>query len=365
VKKVIVTGGAGYIGSHTCVALAHAGYQPVVVDNFCASDRRIPGRVRELSGSDVPVHELDCRDRAALERVFEREAPVSGVIHFAAHKSVGVSVREPREYYDNNIGSLVALLAVLDHARVPALVFSSSCTVYGQPEQLPVTEASPIRPAESPYGRTKQVCESLLEDVVRAAQATPQDSALPPRSALPQGSALPPRSALRAVTLRYFNPVGAHPSARIGELPLGKPETLAPYITQTAAGLRDELVVFGNDYPTPDGTCVRDYLHVCDLALAHVAALAWMEKQPAGSFHEVFNVGTGRGVSVLEAIRAFEAVSGIPLRYRFGPRRPGDAVSVYASVDKVQRELGWRAQLGIVDAMRDAWSWQQALRAGL
>jgi len=359
VKKVIVTGGAGYIGSHTCVALARAGYLPVVVDNFCASDRRIPGRVCELTGADVPVHELDCRDRAALARVFEREAPVFGVIHFAAHKSVGVSVREPREYYDNNIGSLAALLAVLERAHVPQLVFSSSCTVYGQPERLPVTETSPIRAAESPYGRTKQVCESLLEDVVSAARATPQ------LSALPQGSAVSQGSALRAVTLRYFNPVGAHPSARIGELPLGKPETLAPYITQTAAGLRDELVVFGNDYPTPDGTCVRDYLHVCDLALAHVAALEWMERRPAGSFHEVFNVGTGQGVSVLEAIRAFEAVSGVPLRYRFGPRRPGDAVTVYASVDKIERELGWRAQLGIVDAMRDAWNWQQALRAGL
>jgi UDP-glucose 4-epimerase len=347
VKKVIVTGGAGYIGSHTCVALAEAGYVPVIVDNFCASDRRIPGRVRELTGRDVSVQELDCRDRAALARVFELEAPVFGVIHFAAHKSVGVSVREPREYYDNNVGSLVALLAVLEQAHVPGLVFSSSCTVYGQPEQLPVTEASPIRRAESPYGRTKQICESLIQDVVDAALTNPQPAAL------------------RAVTLRYFNPVGAHPSGRIGELPLGKPETLVPYITQTAAGLRDELVVFGKDYPTPDGTCVRDYLHVCDLAAAHVAALQWLEQRQAGSFHESFNVGTGRGVSVLEAIQAFESVSGVPLRYRFGPRRPGDAVRVYASVDKVESELGWRARLDILDAMRDAWNWQQVLRGGL
>jgi len=340
-KKILVTGGAGYIGSHTCVALAEAGYLPVVVDNFCASDRRMLPRMRELMGRDFPVHELDCRDREGLARVFEREAPLFGVIHFAAHKSVGVSVRQPREYYDNNLGSLLALLWALDRAQQPALVFSSSCTVYGQPEQLPVTEQSPIQRAASPYGRTKQICEDLLTDVVASG------------------------SALRAVSLRYFNPIGAHPSGKIGELPLGKPETLAPYITQTAAGLRDELVVFGNDYPTPDGTCVRDYLHICDLASAHVAAFDWIGRQPAGAFHEIFNVGTGQGVSVLGAIQAFEAVSGVALRYRFGPRRPGDAALVYASVAKAERELGWRAQLGIREAMRDAWHWQQALGSGL
>jgi UDP-glucose 4-epimerase len=248
-----------------------------------------------------------------------------------------VSVREPREYYDNNIGSLLALLWVLEQAHVPNLVFSSSCTVYGQPDKLPVTEASPIRRAESPYGRTKQICESLIGDVVAS------------------------ESALRAVTLRYFNPIGAHPSGKLGELPLGKPETLIPYITQTAAGLREELVVFGNDYPTYDGTCVRDYLHICDLASAHVAALGWMEQRPAGSFHEIFNVGTGRGVSVLGAIQAFEAVTGVRVRHRFGPRRPGDAAEVYAGVDKAERELGWRASLGIREAMRHAWIWQRGL----
>lgn len=337
-KKVLVTGGAGYIGSHTSVALAEAGYQPVVLDNFCASERRVLPRLRELTGLDFPVYELDCRDREGLARVFEREAPLHGVIHFAAHKSVGVSVRQPREYYDNNVGSLLALLWVLERAPVPALVFSSSCTVYGQPEQLPVSEQSPIRLAASPYGRTKQICEDLLQDVVASG------------------------SPLRAVSLRYFNPIGAHPSGKIGELPLGKPETLAPYITQTAAGLREELVVFGKDYPTPDGTCVRDYLHICDLASAHVAAFAWIERQVSGSFHEIFNVGTGRGVSVLEAIRAFEEMTGVALRYRFGPRRPGDAAEVYASVDKALRELGWQARLGIREALRDAWNWQQSLQ---
>ena len=339
-KKVLVTGGAGYIGSHTSVALAAAGYQPVVVDNFCASDRRLLPRMRELMGRDFSVHELDCRDREGLARVFEREAPLFGVIHFAAHKSVGVSVKQPREYYDNNVGSLIALLSVLERARLP-LVFSSSCTVYGQPEQLPVSEQSPIRPAASPYGRTKQICEDLLTDVVASG------------------------GPLRAVSLRYFNPIGAHPSGKLGELPLGKPETLAPYITQTAAGQREELVVFGKDYPTVDGTCVRDYLHICDLASAHVAAFAWLERQSSGSFHEIFNVGTGQGVSVLEAIRAFEEVTGVAVRHRFGPRRAGDAAEVYASVDKARRELGWQAQLGVRDALRDAWNWQQSLQRGL
>ena len=339
-KKVLVTGGAGYIGSHTSVALAAAGYQPVVVDNFCASDRRLLPRMRELMGRDFSVHELDCRDREGLARVFEREAPLFGVIHFAAHKSVGVSVQQPREYYDNNVGSLIALLSVLERAPLP-LVFSSSCTVYGQPEQLPVTEQSPLRRAASPYGRTKQICEDLLTDVVASG------------------------GSLRAVSLRYFNPIGAHPSGKLGELPLGKPETLAPYITQTAAGQREELVVFGKDYPTVDGTCVRDYLHICDLASAHVAAFAWLERQSSGSFHEIFNVGTGQGVSVLEAIRAFEEVTGVAVRHRFGPRRAGDAAEVYASVDKARRELGWQAQLGVRDALRDAWNWQQSLQRGL
>jgi UDP-glucose 4-epimerase len=340
-KKVLVTGGGGYIGSHICLKLVEHGYAPVVVDNFCASDRRILERTRELAGQDFALHELDCRDAAGMRAVFEREREIFGVVHLAAHKSVGVSVKQPREYYDNNIGSLVALLAAMEHAGVDRCVFSSSCTVYGQPRQVPVTEESPIERAESPYGRTKQMCEAILNDV--AASGAP----------------------LRGVTLRYFNPVGAHPSGRIGELPIGKPETLVPYITQTAAGLRDELTVFGSDYPTRDGTCVRDYLHIVDLAAAHVAALSWLERQPAGSFNQVFNLGTGTGVSVLEAIRAFEAASGTNLRYRLGPRRPGDAVEVYANADKARRELGWSPQLGILDAMRDAWRWQQNIQNGL
>ena len=339
--KVLVTGGGGYIGSHICVELAAHGFAPVVVDNFCASDRRIIERAQSLAGRTFAVHELDCRDTARLREVFRREGNIFGVIHLAAHKSVGVSVQQPREYYDNNVGSLLSLLAAMDGASVERIVFSSSCTVYGQPRQVPVTEQSPIASAESPYGRTKQICEAILNDVV--ASGAP----------------------LRGVTLRYFNPVGAHPSGLIGELPLGKPETLVPYITQTAAGLRDELTVFGSDYPTRDGTCVRDYLHIVDLAAAHVAALAWLARDQRGPFNEVFNLGTGTGVSVLEAITAFEAASGVALRYRLGPRRSGDAVEVYANADKAERELGWRARLGVSEAMRDAWRWQQNIRGGL
>jgi len=339
-KKVLLTGGAGYIGSHICLELVQHGYTPVVVDNFRASNRRIIERTQQLAGAPFPVHELDCRDTVGLRAVLEHEVGITGAIHLAAHKSVGVSVKQPREYYDNNLGSLLSLLAALETSSVEHLVFSSSCTVYGQPKRVPVTEESPIERAESPYGRTKQMCEAILDDAVAAAP-------------------------LQVVTLRYFNPVGAHPSGLIGELPLGKPETLVPYITQTAAGLRTELTVFGSDYPTRDGTCVRDYLHIVDLAAAHVAALGWLERRGPGSFNEVFNLGTGAGVSVLEAIAAFEQASGTKLRYRLGPRRAGDAIEVYADASKARRELGWQARLGILDAMRDAWRWQQNIARGL
>jgi UDP-glucose 4-epimerase len=336
-KRVIVTGGAGFIGSHTAVELFQAGYTPVLVDNFCASERDVPAGVERIIGAKLALYDVDCRDRGALLRVFAAEAPVYGVIHFAAHKSVGVSVKDPLAYYDNNVGSLVTLLGVMAEVKVARFVFSSSCTVYGQPEKLPVTEQSPQRPAESPYGRTKQFSEAIIEDTV--ASGTP----------------------LQAVTLRYFNPVGAHPSALIGELPLGKPENLVPFITQTAVGLRGELVVFGGDYPTRDGTCVRDYIHVLDLAAAHVAALDFLGTRSSGSANEVFNLGTGAGVSVLEAIAAFEAASGQKLRYRVGPRRPGDVVEIYANVDKANQLLQWRTRRSIVDAMRDAYRWECAL----
>jgi UDP-glucose 4-epimerase len=337
-KKVVITGGAGFIGSHTAVELCAAGYLPVVVDNFGASDRRVIGRVREIVGTPFPVHEVDCRDRAALRRVFDAEGDCFGVIHFAAHKAVGVSGAEALAYYDNNLGSLMALLSVMHEVGLRKLVFSSSATVYGQAKELPVTESTPTQPAESVYGRTKQLCELIIADT--AASRTP----------------------LEAVTLRYFNPVGSHPSGRIGELPIGKPENLVPFITQTAIGLREELVVFGADYPTVDGTCTRDYIHVVDLAKAHVAALDWLSKQPGTGYNEIFNVGTGSATSVLQAIHAFEQASGTKLKYRIGARRPGDVVESYANVDKAKAQLGWTSGLTIADAMRDAWRWQVNLR---
>ncbi|MEL7400421.1 MAG: UDP-glucose 4-epimerase GalE, partial [Pseudomonadota bacterium] len=245
-KKVIVTGGAGYIGSHTAVELHQAGYLPVILDNYANSEQSVPARVSELCGELVPRYEVDCRDEAALEDVFRQEGDVFAVIHFAAHKAVGESVAHPEMYYENNIGSLATLLRVMAHHQMPGLVFSSSCTVYGEPDALPVTESSPVKPASSPYGFTKQVGEQLIRDTVTAEKG------------------------LKAVTLRYFNPIGAHPSGLIGELPLGPPNNLVPFITQTAAGIRPELVVFGQDYNTPDGTCIRDYIHVVDLARAHV-----------------------------------------------------------------------------------------------
>jgi UDP-glucose 4-epimerase len=337
-RKVVITGGGGFIGSHTAIELHAAGYQPVVVDNFGASDRRIIARAQELAGAKFAVHEVDCRDRAALAQVFRSEGECFGVIHFAAHKAVGASGPEALAYYDNNLGSLLTLLAVMLEFGQRRLVFSSSATVYGEADDLPVTERSPTKPAESVYGRTKQICEQIIADT--AVSKTP----------------------LQSVVLRYFNPVGAHPSGRIGELPIGTPANLVPFITQTAIGLRDELTVFGGDYDTVDGTCMRDYLHVVDLAKAHVASLDYVGRQTRDRFNEIFNVGTGQATSVLQAIAAFEQASGTKLRYRVGPRRPGDVVSSYANVDKARAELGWRAELTILEAMRDAWKWQVALK---
>ncbi|HTV18156.1 MAG TPA: UDP-glucose 4-epimerase GalE [Polyangiaceae bacterium] len=337
-RKVVITGGGGFIGSHTAIELHAAGYQPVVVDNFGASDRRIIGRAQELAGAEFAVHEVDCRDHRALSRVFQSEGECFGVIHFAAHKAVGASGPEALSYYDNNLGSLLTLLGVMHEAKQRRLVFSSSATVYGEADDLPVTERSPTKPAESVYGRTKQIGEQIIADT--AVSKTP----------------------LQSVVLRYFNPVGAHPSSRIGELPIGTPANLVPYITQTAIGLRPELTVFGDDYDTVDGTCMRDYLHVVDLAKAHVASLDYIGRQSRDHFNEIFNVGTGQATSVLQAIGAFEQASGTKLRYRVGPRRSGDVVSSYANVDKARAELGWRAELTILDAMRDAWNWQVALK---
>ncbi len=334
---ILVTGGAGFIGSHTVVALAEAGYRPVVLDNFSNSRQSVLEGLRRLLGFEVPCYVADCRDRAALLRALEREH-VEGVIHFAAYKAVGESVQEPLRYYRNNLDALLTLLEVMLEVGVRDVIFSSSCTVYGEPEQLPVTEASPVLPALSPYGNTKQIGEEILRDAVSAGKP------------------------LRVVSLRYFNPIGAHPSALIGELPIGVPNNLVPYITQTAAGLRPELVIFGDDYATPDGTCIRDYIHVMDLAEAHVAALRSLHRLGhSASYFDVFNIGTGRGASVLEVVQAFEEVSGRPLPYRIGPRRPGDVAAVYADATKAQERLGWVARRSLREALADAWRWEQHL----
>jgi len=336
-RKVIVTGGAGYIGSHTVVELHAAGFAPLIVDDFSNSEESVLDGIRTLTSDDVPCYRVDCNDRAAFQAVFEAEAPICGSIHFAANKAVGESVAKPLKYYRNNLGTLLTLLDLMLEYEVPQLVFSSSCTVYGQPDSLPVTEESPVLPAESPYGATKQICESIVRDTVAAGHP------------------------VKAMLLRYFNPIGAHPSSAIGELPIGTPANLVPFITQTAAGLRERLTVFGDDYATIDGSCVRDYIHVVDLAKAHVAALDWLNVQASSTLCETLNLGSGKGTSVLEAIAAFEGASGTKLDYVVGPRRPGDVEQVYAEVSKSQRLLGWKTELSIEDAMRDAWNWELAL----
>lgn len=340
-KKILVTGGAGYIGSHTVVELAAANYIPVIIDNFSNAEKKVITALEKLIGEPVKLYEGDCTDPKFMEEVFTQEKNISGVIHFAAYKAVGESVQQPLKYYENNVGSLVLLLKVMEQFGVQNLVFSSSCTVYGEPDTLPVTESSPKKPAQSPYGNTKQICEEIIEDVCNSAAKY--------------------EIATKAVSLRYFNPIGAHPSALIGELPLGVPNNLVPFVTQTAAGLRNSLTVFGDDYDTVDGTCVRDYIHVVDLAKAHVKALSYLEEQTADTFYDFFNVGTGNGNSVLELINAFEKVSGQKLNYTIGNRRGGDVEKVYANVDKVNQKLNWHASHSLEDSLRDSWNWQKKL----
>ena len=335
-KKVIVTGGAGFIGSHTVVELIAAGYEPVIVDDLRNSEERVLQGVAKIVGRMPMIHRIDCTDEKAFDKVFLEEGKVHGVIHFAAYKAVGESVAEPLKYYHNNIGSLVVLLRLMAKHAVKRLVFSSSCTVYGQPDVLPVTETSPDRVAQSPYGYTKVVCEQMLRDY----GATD--------------------AAMKAVMLRYFNPIGAHPSGYIGELPIGVPNNLVPYVTQTAAGIRERLRVNGTDYNTPDGSCVRDYIHVVDLAKAHVAALDWADGSQA-PLCEVFNLGTGHGNTVLEVVKTFMEVNGVDVPYELGPRRAGDVESVYADTAKSKRVLGWECRYDLRDALRDSWKWQQAL----
>jgi UDP-glucose 4-epimerase len=317
--------------------LYEAGYLPVIVDNFSNSQASALAGVEEILGVRVPSHNIDCNDEEALRAVFAEEGNLRGVIHFAAFKAVGESVQKPLEYYRNNIGSLLTLVSVMREFGVEALVFSSSCTVYGVPDALPVTEQTPTKKATSPYGATKQMCEDILTDIAAA-----------------------PGNTLRTILLRYFNPIGAHASAKIGELPLGVPQNLIPYVTQTAAGIREQLTIYGDTYDTPDGTNIRDYVHVVDLAKAHVVAVQRLLEAQHGAL-ETFNVGTGRGNSVLEVVQAFERATGQKLNYKIGPPRPGDVPAIYADVTKSVQELGFATTSSLEDALASAWKWQQAL----
>lgn len=335
--KILVTGGAGYIGSHTVVELQNEGFDALIIDDYRNSEKDVPERIAQITNKPVKVYEGDCASPELLKKVFKEEGQIDGVIHFAADKAVGESMQQPLKYYHNNIGSLVALLQACVDNKTQNFVFSSSCTVYGEPDSLPVTEANPVKQAESPYGNTKQISEEILNDSIKAGFD------------------------LKTIALRYFNPIGAHPSALIGELPIGIPNNLVPFITQTAAGIREQLTVFGDDYDTPDGTNIRDYIHVVDLARAHVAALRYLKNSEKG--YSVFNVGTGKGNSVLEVIKTFEKVTGQKLNYKIGKRRAGDVVAVYAATGYANKELGWQAQLSLSDALADAWRWQQKLSA--
>jgi UDP-glucose 4-epimerase len=334
-KKILITGGAGYIGSHTAVELWNSGLEPVILDDFSNSSEDVIDRLEEITGRRFTFYKGDCNDRDILDQISESNV-ISGVIHFAAYKSVGESTASPLKYYRNNVGSLLVLLDWMKDHKIKDLVFSSSCTVYGQPEVLPVTEETPRQEAESPYGNTKKICEDILADFVKS------------------------KPGIRVVSLRYFNPVGAHPTAKIGELPLGVPQNLVPFITQTAAGIREKLTVFGADYDTPDGSCVRDYIHVMDLADSHVKALVFLNAQDL-DFYEVFNVGTGNGHTVLEVIHAFEKVNRIKVNYFIGPRRSGDVVKTWADTSKINRVLGWTPKYSLEDSMLHSWRWQQSI----
>jgi UDP-glucose 4-epimerase len=334
-KKILVTGGAGYIGAHTVVELINAGYEPVLMDNLLASDLTLINGIEKITGKRANFHQGDCRDKKFLTELFRAEGPIAGVMHFAALKSVGESVQKPLEYHENNLGSLITLLKVMHEQGVKDFIFSSSCTVYGQPDSIPVDEQAPFKKAESPYGLTKQICEQILEDVYK--------------------------TGLRIISLRYFNPIGAHPSAHMGEMPIGIPNNLVPFITQTAAGWRDQLIVFGNDYNTPDGSCIRDFIHVVDLAEAHVKALAYLQSSRAAHLYEAFNVGTGNGVSVLQLVNAFIKKTGARLPFRIGPRRPGDVEKVYANPAKINQAMNWKPRYSPEDALVHAWAWQQKL----
>lgn len=333
-KKILVTGGLGFIGSHTVVELQNEGFEVVIIDDLSNSKIEVLDGITSITNKKPEFVKLDLKNKKAVADFFT-EHSIAGVIHFAASKAVGESVEQPLKYYENNIASLVYLLDAMNKNKVCNVIFSSSCTVYGQADVLPITENAPIKPAESPYGNTKQIGEEILKDTTKV-------------------------SDLNAIALRYFNPIGAHESVKIGELPIGVPQNLIPFVTQTAAGMRKELSVFGDDYPTPDGTAVRDYIHVVDLAKAHISALKRLLEGKNKQKMEFFNIGTGRGSSVLEVIQAFEKVSQKKLNYKIVARREGDITSAYADTSLANKELGWKAELSLEDALGSAWKWQES-----
>ena len=333
--NILVTGGTGFIGSHTAVVLHQHGFNPIIIDNLSNSDAKVLDGLKQITGVDFRFYQVDYCNALVVNQIFS-DQPIHGVIHFAAYKAVGESVAHPLKYYQNNLGSLSTLLGAMLAHQCPHLIFSSSCTVYGQPDALPVTANTPKKPAESPYGNTKQISEEIIEDFVKA------------------------NPDYRAIALRYFNPIGAHPSAIIGELPLGTPNNLVPFITQTAIGKRDSLTIFGDDYKTPDGTCIRDYIHVMDLAEAHVAALRHLTKPEAAPF-DIINAGTGQGNTVMEVVKCFEETNDLSFNYKMGPRRPGDVEQVYADVSKAETLLGWKTQYSLQDALKHAWNWEKKL----
>lgn len=336
--KVLVTGGLGFIGSHTAVELINEGFEVVIIDNLSNSSLDVLDGIEAITKERPVFHKIDLRNKKDVFSFFEDNLDIEGIIHFAASKAVGESVEKPLLYYENNLNTLIYLLQCVSNLKAKNFIFSSSCTVYGQADEMPITEDAPVKPAESPYGNTKQIGEEILRDTAKV------------------------KEEINIISLRYFNPIGAHQSTEIGELPIGVPQNLVPFITQTVAGLRDQLSVFGDDYPTEDGTCIRDYIHVVDLAKAHVTALQRLLSKSADTNYEVFNVGTGNGSSVLEVISAFEKANDLKVNYKIAPRRAGDVVKAYADTTKSEKVLDFKTELTLKDAMKDAWQWEKKIR---
>ncbi len=338
-KKVLVTGGLGYIGSHVVVELQNTGFEVLILDDLSNSSLDVLNGITDITGTKPNIETVDLKSKKAVANIIKKNADIDGVIHFAASKAVAESVNNPLKYYENNVTSLVNLLLELSNLSSQKFVFSSSCTVYGQADELPITETAPIKDAESPYGNTKKIGEQIIRDLCTT------------------------NSSLEAISLRYFNPIGAHESFKIGEMPVGNPENLVPFVTQTGIGIQQKLSIFGNDYPTPDGTCVRDYIHVVDLAKAHVIAMKRLIEENNNDNYEVYNIGTGKGTSVLDIVKTFEKISGVKLNYTFEERRAGDIISAYADTTKANTVLGWKSELTVEDALYSAWEWEKKIRS--